>query len=189
MIELSEAYLSEGPNVVCDGRVSLTFVPSKADRPAAVTVESGSSRVLLDNFAQRSFDPESRTQRPSVEIAKWDDVFIILGLLECVLLNPRHSGELEVVRLFRRADEDSGFHTMKLIEAGERLLLVYESGVMCVDRVSNVMWHSSKCWDDVLLSASEDRICFSGYDDNYCLDVGTGSRRVDGDPGPGRGPA
>ena len=190
MIELGECHLSEGPNLFCGGRVSVTFVPSKADRPVGVTIESESSRIPLDNFAPRSFDPVTRTKRPGIEIATWDDVFVILGLLDCVILNSRRSPELDVVRLFRSVDEDSGFHATRFIEAGDRLLLVYEGGVMCVDRASNVMWHSKKYWDDVLVSASADRVCFVGYgEETYCLDVGTGARRVEGDPDPGRGPS
>lgn len=181
MIELGECHLSEGPNLFCGGRVSVTFVPSKADRPVGVMVESESARIVLDNFAQRSFHPATRTKRPSIEIATWDDVFIILGLLDCVIFKPRRSPELDAVRLFRSVDEDSGFHATRFIEAGDRLLLVYEGGVMCVDRASNVMWHSKKYWDDVLVSASADRVCFLGYgEETYCLDVESGARSAGG---------
>jgi hypothetical protein len=155
MMELLDISVREGEVVVLASDVKLVVSKVNGSRPSAMTVKTDSSRIEIDNFAGGRFNTDVNSLIPTVEVLIWWKHVFIVGLPAIVIVS---EGELLKCQLFRNVDEDTGFYRTEWLEVGQRLICVYESGILAWNEGGQQLWHISKFWDDVFAGFEGERL-------------------------------
>jgi hypothetical protein len=146
VIDVQDRLISEG-EVVCLSNGVMLMVPKvNGSRPSAVTIKSDIAELEIVDFAQGRFSANVNCLVPVVEVVIWEGKAFIVGLPSIVIAG---SGNLLKVDLFRKREEDTGFYMTEWMEFGQRLICVYESGIVAWSEDGHELWHIRKYWDDI----------------------------------------
>jgi hypothetical protein len=109
---------------------------------------------------QSAVDVSGQLQYPRVLLVEGNppDFFALFGGERVYWVTD--SGKLlSEISLFRRL-EDTEYWTTKIIEDRQRIIIVYESGVLALDEDLKVRWHRKKFFNDVFVGVEGDILKF-----------------------------
>lgn len=86
---------------------------------------------------------------------------LLLGTLRAVLIDVAGQTIHEPFPLFRSPDDDQGFYSNQVYQAGESVVVEYEGGLVMVTQ-SRVVWHRAKKWNDLIESIDTQTIYLQG---------------------------
>lgn len=86
---------------------------------------------------------------------------LLLGTLRAVLIDVAGQTIHGPFPLFRSPDDDQGFYSTQVYQAGESVVVEYEGGLIMVTQ-SQVVWHRAKNWNDLIESIDTQTIYLQG---------------------------
>lgn len=86
---------------------------------------------------------------------------LLLGTLRAVLIDVADQTIYEPFPLFRSPDDDQGFYSTQVYQAGESVVVEYEGGLIMIAQ-SRVVWHRAKKWNDLINSIDTQTIYLQG---------------------------
>lgn len=130
----------------------------KGDRPAKVVLMFNGGETIEPDFAGLRFDEESNQLMPLVEVGRWGNLVLVLGLRKWLIFKASPMVLTSGIELHRDTNDDTGFYRVDFHECEGLLIAIYEGGVMAITDTGEVVWHRKKHWDDELLEIQNGRV-------------------------------
>lgn len=162
-------YRISGPSTVTVGAAAVeifgtsltaTSERNEGDRPANIifTLEGGAAREAY--FAELRFDEATRQLVPVIEIGRWQNLILVMGLRKWLIFGTIPLALVGHLDLNRSETDDTGFYRISFHIHNGLLIAVYESGIAAISCEGNVAWQRRKHWDDELLQVNDKRMIF-----------------------------
>ncbi|KAB8172338.1 hypothetical protein FKV24_014940 [Lysobacter maris] len=116
--------------------------------------------IDVKEFAGLRFDSSSGGMMPFVETGSWRGLLLVVGVRELLVFSVSSPANVEILRLYRSLDDDSGFYSGLMVEVGDVLFFIYEGGVVAIHSTGSVLWHRQKFWDDVFVRIDDEKLIF-----------------------------
>ena len=144
------------------------------DRPADLFLRFEGTEVREAGFAEMRYDAASGGLVARVEIGRWGNLVLLMGMKKWLIFNVSPLVLVETLELHRAEGEDSGFHRVDFLDQKSSLIAVYESGVAALANSGKLMWHRKKYWDDEFLQISAGRLIFLSEGRRFAFDCSSG---------------
>jgi len=169
---LAEAFFPNGE------RLEVMCLSGETDASGRARLEIGATSVVLDGVV----DDAETTDRPRVFVVTGEptDVMLLLGGTKIHRVDAR--GGVETPAALDRDTFDTEFWSLQLLVVESGVVVVYESGVVLLDRLLRLRWHIPKYYNDFLHKVEQGRLWFlEDHERPWSVDL-TSGLKSDGSP-------
>lgn len=177
MILLEDKIIGTDATQIFEESLKAVAERHKGDGPAnlVLTFEGGESHEA--NFAGLRFDSKSKQLMPLVQVGRWENLLLVMGIRKWLIFKARPLTPLGGLDLYRNQNDDTGFYKVIFHVHKALLIAIYEGGVAAISATGEVTWHQSKHWDDELLEVDQGRLIFLAETGaRFALDCDSGKK-------------
>jgi hypothetical protein len=162
---MAEAFFPNGE------RLRVTYGSGEAEASGRARLEIGEKRVVLEGVV----DDAETTEQPRVFVVTGEpvDVMLLLGGRNLYRVDTR--GRTETLAALARDTFNTEFWSLRLLAVESGVVVVYEGGVLLIDRLLQPRWHVQKYYNDFLHKVEQGRLWFlEDHERPWSIDLTSG---------------
>lgn len=158
MIVVQDRIIGADVTQIVSNSLNASAARKKGDRPADVVLMFEGGEASEPSFAGLRFDEESKQLMPFVEVGRWGNLVLVMGLRKWLIFEASPLTPLGNLDLYREQNDDTGFYRVSFHVHNSLLIAIYEGGVAAISAKGDIRWHRRKHWDDEMLEVNNNRL-------------------------------